>query len=94
MSLAHLGLLRQRASLDRTSIRPSPHIAQVTTDNPLVQYLWANLKGAELANFADDTIAEVANQAQHGIQRVCASESPVVGFLAHTGLSPDDEPSP
>jgi hypothetical protein len=60
----------------------------------LVQYLWANLKGAELANFADDTIAEVANQAQHGIQRVCASESPVVGFLAHTGLSPDDEPSP
>jgi hypothetical protein len=55
---------------------------------------WANLKGGELANFADDTIAEVANQAQHGIQRVCASESLVVGFLAHTGLTPDDEPSP
>ena len=37
------------------------------------EYLWANLKGVELANFAGDTIAEVADQAQHGIQRVCDS---------------------
>ena len=37
--------------------------------NP-AEYLWANLKGAELANFAGDTLAEVADQAQHGIQRV------------------------
>jgi hypothetical protein len=55
---------------------------------------WANLKGAELANFAGDTVAEVADQAQHGIQRVCDSDSLVVGFLAHTGLSLDEEPSP
>jgi hypothetical protein len=48
----------------------------------------------EFESFRRDTIAEVANQAQHGIQRVCASESLVVGFLAHTGLTPDDEPSP
>jgi hypothetical protein len=56
--------------------------------------LWANLKGAELANFAGDTIAEVADQAHHGIRRVCDSDSLVIGFLAHTGLSLDDEPSP
>jgi hypothetical protein len=31
--------------------------------NP-VEYLWANLKGMELANFAGDTVAEVADQAQ------------------------------
>jgi DDE superfamily endonuclease len=63
--------------------------------NP-VEFLWANLKGkgAELANFAGDTIAEVADQAYHGIQRVCDSDTLVVGFLAPTGLSLDDEPSP
>jgi hypothetical protein len=61
--------------------------------NP-VEYLWANLKGGALANGTADTVAEVADQAQHGIQRVCDSDSLVVGFLAHTGLSLDDEPSP
>jgi hypothetical protein len=61
--------------------------------NP-VEYLWANLKGGELTNYAGDTIAQVADQAQHGIQRVCDSDSLVVGFLAHTGLSLNDEPSP
>jgi hypothetical protein len=61
--------------------------------NP-AEYLWANLKGGELANCTGDTIAEVADQAQHGIQRVCDSDSLVVGFLAHTGLSLDTEPSP
>jgi transposase len=54
--------------------------------NP-VEFLWANLKGVELANFAGDTVLEVADQAQRGIQRVCDSDSRVVGFLAHTGLS-------
>jgi DDE superfamily endonuclease len=57
--------------------------------NP-VEYLWANLKGGELANCTGDTIAEVADQAQHGIQRVCDSDSLVIGFLAHTGLSLDE----
>jgi DDE superfamily endonuclease len=61
--------------------------------NP-VEYLWANLKGGELANFTGDTIAQVADQAQHGIQRVCDSDSLIIGFLAHTGLSLNDEPSP
>jgi transposase len=61
--------------------------------NP-VEYLWANLKAAELANFTGDTVGEVADQACYGIQRVCDSDSLVVGFLAHTGLSLDDQPSP
>jgi hypothetical protein len=61
--------------------------------NP-VEYLWANLKGAELANYAGDTVAEVADQAQQGIRRVCDSDTLVAGFLAHTGLSLDDEASP
>jgi DDE superfamily endonuclease len=59
-----------------------------------VQHDWLkverNLKGGELANCGGDTIAEVADQAQHGIQRVCDSDSLVIGFLAHTGLSLDE----
>jgi hypothetical protein len=39
-------------------------------------------------------VAEVADQAQQGIQRVCDSDSLVVGFLAHTGLLLDNDPSP
>jgi hypothetical protein len=61
--------------------------------NP-VEYLWANLKGGELANCTADSVPQVADQAQHGIQRVCDSDSLVVGFLTHTGLSLNDEPSP
>jgi hypothetical protein len=54
----------------------------------------SELKGAELANFASDTVAELADQAHQGIRRICDSDSLAVGFLAHTGLSLDVEPSP
>jgi DDE superfamily endonuclease len=86
---------KMRAHLDaqRHWLRVERLPAYAPDLNP-VEFLWANLKGAELANFAGDTLAEVANQAQHGIQRVCDSDSLVVGFLAHTGLSMDDDPSP
>jgi transposase len=56
--------------------------------NP-VEYLWANLKDVELANLPTTTLAEVADAATQGIQRVCKCEDLVVGFLAHTGLSLD-----
>jgi DDE superfamily endonuclease len=83
---AHLNQQRDWLTVERLP----PYAPEL---NP-VEFLWANLKGAELANFAGDTVLEVADQAQHGIQRVCDSDSLVVGFLAHTGLSLDDEPSP
>jgi hypothetical protein len=56
--------------------------------NP-VEYLWANLKDVELANLPTTTLAEVADATEQGIQRVCKSDSLIVGFLAHTGLSLD-----
>ena len=56
--------------------------------NP-VEGLWANLKDLELANLPTTTLAEVADAAEHGIQRVCKSDTLVVGFLAHTGLTLD-----
>jgi hypothetical protein len=49
----------------------------------------ANLKDVELANLPTTTLAEVADAATQGIQRVCKCEDLVVGFLAHTGLSLD-----
>jgi hypothetical protein len=58
--------------------------------NP-VEGLWANLKGVELANFAGDTVAEVADAAQQGIQRVCDDQQLVWSFLDHTGLSLDHQ---
>jgi hypothetical protein len=60
--------------------------------NP-VEYLWANLKGGELANRPTTTLVEVADATEQGIQRVCKHQDLVVGFLAHTGLALDDEPS-
>jgi hypothetical protein len=81
-------LNQQRAWL--TVERLPPYAPEL---NP-VEFLWANLKGTELANFAGDSVAEVADQARHGIQRVCHSDTLVVGFLAHTGLSLNDKPSP
>jgi transposase len=56
--------------------------------NP-VEYLWANLKDVELANLPTTTLAEVADAATQGIQRVCTSEHLIVGLLAHTGLALD-----
>jgi transposase len=56
--------------------------------NP-VEFLWANLKDLELANRPTTTLAEVADATEQGIQRVCKSDSLVVGFLAHTGLTLD-----
>ena len=54
-----------------------------------VEYLWANLKGVELANLPTTTLAEVADATEQGIQRVCKHQDLVVGFLAHTGLTLD-----
>jgi DDE superfamily endonuclease len=78
---------RMRAWLDsqRDWLRVERLPAYAPELNP-VEYLWANLKGAELANLPTITLGEVADAAQQGIQRVCDSDDLVAGFLAHTGL--------
>src|SRR6266511_1311923 len=42
----------------------------------------ANLKGVELANFAGDTVVQVANTAEQGIHRICDEQQLVWSFLA------------
>jgi DDE superfamily endonuclease len=56
--------------------------------NP-VEGLWANLKGVELANLAGDTVVQVADAAEQGIDRVCDDQQLVWSFLGHTGLTLD-----
>jgi hypothetical protein len=46
----------------------------------------------ELANFAGDTVVEVADAAEQGVRRVCADQQLVWSFLAHTGLPLDHQP--
>jgi transposase len=82
--------IRMRAWLDsqRDWLRVERLPAYAPELNP-VEYLWANLKGAELANRPTTTLAEVADATEQGIQRICKHDSLVVGFLAHTGLALD-----
>jgi hypothetical protein len=58
--------------------------------NP-VEYLWANLKAVELANFAGDQVVEVADTAERGVHRVCDDQQLVWSFLSHTGLALDHQ---
>jgi hypothetical protein len=46
----------------------------------------------ELANFAGDTVIEVADAAERGVRRVCDDQRLVWSFLAHTGLTLDHQP--
>ena len=53
--------------------------------NPIEQ-AWGNLKSQELANLCSDTIAEVAEVAQGGLDRIGADADLCFAFLQHSGL--------
>ncbi|WP_256448786.1 transposase [Nocardiopsis akebiae] len=53
--------------------------------NP-VEMLWSPVKTRELANVAGDHLADVADAAEQGINRVCEDDRLPWSFLAHTGL--------
>lgn len=54
--------------------------------NP-TEWLWANLKGKELANFCAQDITHAEDEARRGIRRIRSKPSLMRGFLAGTGLS-------
>jgi transposase len=54
--------------------------------NP-TEWLWANLKGTELANYCPEDITDAENEARRGIRRVRRHLSLMSGFLAGAGLS-------
>lgn len=49
--------------------------------------LWANLKGGELANRAEQTIGQVAVIAHQAAARAAHNQQLLFGFLGQTGLS-------
>lgn len=54
--------------------------------NP-TEWLWANLKGSELANFCAEDITDAENEARRGAKRIRRRLSLLEGFLAGAGLS-------
>jgi hypothetical protein len=70
----------QRAWL---TIEPLPGYAPDV--NP-IEHVWGNLKGTELANLCSDTIGEVADIAEDGLDRIGSDAALCLTFLRHTGL--------
>lgn len=53
--------------------------------NP-TEWLWANLKGSELANFCAKDIADAETEARRGARRIRSRLSLLEGFLTGAGL--------
>ena len=51
-----------------------------TRPNSIRSFLWANLKGWSAGQLHGDSIAKITDEAYHGSQQVCDSDSLVVGF--------------
>ena len=51
-----------------------------------LEQAWGNLKSQELANLCSDTIDEVANVAEHGLDRIGTDAELCFAFLRHSGL--------
>jgi transposase len=54
--------------------------------NP-TEWLWANLKGSELANFCAEDIRSAENEARRGVKRIRRRPSLLDSFLRGAGLS-------
>ncbi|MEU5548086.1 transposase, partial [Streptomyces sioyaensis] len=54
--------------------------------NP-VEPLWSSLKKRELANLADDHLADVADATEQGVHRINHNQHLPWSYLAHTGLT-------
>jgi len=48
--------------------------------------VWDNVKSTELANLCADTIGEVADAAEDGLERINDDASLCFAFLRHCGL--------
>jgi transposase len=53
--------------------------------NPIEQ-VWGSLKSKDLANLCPDTLAEAADTAEHGLDRIGSDTNLCLAFLRHAGL--------
>ena len=65
------------------SVEPLPGYAPDI--NP-IEHVWGNLKSTELANLCSDTIGEVADIAEDGLDRIGSDAALCMAFLRHSGL--------
>ena len=65
------------------SVEPLPGYASEL--NP-IERVWGNLKSTELANLCSDTIGEVADIAEDGLDRIGSDAPLCFAFLRHSGL--------
>lgn len=65
------------------SVEPLPGYAPDL--NP-IERVWGNLKSTELANLCSDTIGEVADIAEDGLDRIGSDATLCLAFLRHSGL--------
>jgi transposase len=68
---------------DWLALEPLPGYAHDL--NP-VEQVWGTLKSRDLANLCSDTIGQVANAAQNGLDRIGRDAALCFAFLRHTGL--------
>src|SRR5947209_6795512 len=68
---------------DWLSIEPLPGYAPDL--NPIEQ-VWGNVKSQELANLCADTIGEVSEAAEDGLDRISSDAPLCFAFLRHSGL--------
>jgi len=65
------------------SVEPLPGYAPDV--NP-IENVWGNLKSQELANLCADTIDQVADMAEDGLERIGTDADLCFAFLHHSGL--------
>jgi transposase len=81
---------RSRCMLDwaasqRDWLRLEPLPGYAPDLNPTEQ-VWGNMKSTQLANLCVDTIGEVADRAEVGLDRISGDAELCFAFLRHTGL--------
>lgn len=83
---AHKSLVVKDYLAEHEKITEVPLPAYAPDLNP-TEFLWSNIKGKELANYAPDNLTDLCQQACTGIKRVYRAGTLLEGFLRGAGLS-------
>jgi putative transposase len=73
------------AATQRDWLRIEPLPGYAPDLNPTEQ-VWGNIKSTQLANLCADTIDEVADKAEDGLDRISGDAPLCFAFLRHSGL--------
>lgn len=71
---------------DESGISLLPSVRATWAPRGHTEQVWGSLKSAELANLCADTIGQVAEIAEDGLDRIGSDASLCFAFLRHAGL--------